>query len=137
MTDKTMRYTDQERDTMRNSAMGAMMLVSKSDPGIMGTIKEMFAGSKALRSASPEMQDIFKGGGGGMPKMPKGSAADMENNVMSMLQQSMQILSKNPQDQQNFRNTIMSACDQVAKAQGGVSSNETAMINKIRSALGG
>lgn len=136
MTDKTMRYTDQERDTLRNSAMGAMMLVSKSDPGIMSTIKEMFAGSKALRNASPDMQEIFKSGGS-MPKMPKGSQADMENNVMSMLQQSMQILQKNPQDQQNFRNTIMSACDQVAKAQGGVSENETAMINKIRSAMGG
>jgi hypothetical protein len=136
MTDKTMRYTDQERDTLRNSAMGAMMLVSKSDPGVMSTIKEMFAGSKALRNASPEMQDILKGGGS-MPKMPKGSQADMENNVMSMLQQSMQILQKNPEDQQNFRATIMNACDQVAKAQGGVSENETAMINKIRSALGG
>ncbi|MEV4538368.1 hypothetical protein AB0J82_31790 [Asanoa sp. NPDC049518] len=136
MTDKTMRYTDQERDTLRNSAMGAMMLVSKSDPGMMGTIKEMIAGSKALRGASPEMQEIFKGGGG-MPKMPKGSSADMESNVMSGLQQSMQILSKSPQDQQNFRNTIMNACDQVAKAQGGVSDNEMTMINKIRSALGG
>ena len=136
MTDKTMRYTDQERDTLRNAAMGAMMLVSKSDPGIMSTIKEMFAGSKALRGASPDMQEIFKGGGS-MPKMPKGSQADMENNVMSMLQQSMQILQKNPQDQQNFRNTIMSACDQVAQAQGGVSENEQAMINRIRSAMGG
>jgi hypothetical protein len=135
MTDKTMRYTEQERDTLRNSAMGAMMLVSRSDPGVMSTIKEMFAGSKALRNASPDMQEIFKGGGG-MPKMPKGSQADMENNVMSMLRQSMQILSKNPQDQQNFRNTIMNACDQVAKAQGGVSDNEMTMMNKIRSALG-
>jgi hypothetical protein len=136
MTDKTMRFTDQERNTLRNSAMGAMMLVSQSDPGIMGTIKEMLAGSKALRSASPEMQEIFKGSGG-MPKMPKGSQADMESNVMSGLQQSMQILSKSPQDQQNFRNTIMSACDQVAKAQGGVSDNEMMTINKIRAALGG
>jgi len=136
MTDKTMRFTDQERDTLRNSAMGAMMLVSKSDPGIMGTIKEAMAGSKALRGASPEMQEIFKGSGG-MPKMPKGSQADMESNVMSGLQQSMQILSKSPQDQQNFRNTIMSACDQVAKAQGGVSDNEMTTVNKIRSALGG
>ncbi|GIF67196.1 hypothetical protein Ais01nite_52310 [Asanoa ishikariensis] len=136
MTDKTMRYTDQERDTLRNSAMGAMMLVSKSDPGIMGTIKEMIAGSKALRGASPEMQEIFKGSGG-MPKMPKGSQGDMESNIMSGLQQSMQILSKSPQDQQNFRNTIMNACDQVAKAQGGVSDNEMMTINKIKSALGG
>jgi hypothetical protein len=135
MTDKTMRYTDQERDTLRNAAMGAMMLVSKSDPGIMGTIKEMFAGSKALKNSSPDMQEIFKGSGG-MPKMPKGSSADMESSVMSMLQQSQQILSKDPQDMQNFRNTIMSACDQVAKAQGGVSDNEMSMINKIRSALG-
>ena len=135
MTDKTMRYTDQERDTLRNAAMGAMMLVSKSDPGIMSTIKEMMAGGKALRSASPEMQEIFKGSGG-MPKMPKGSQADMENNVMSMLQQSQQILSKSPQDLQNFRSTIMNVCDQVANAQGGVSGNEMATINKIRSALG-
>jgi hypothetical protein len=135
MTDSTMRYTDQERDTLRNAAMGAMMLVSKSDPGMMGTIKEMMAGSKALKNSSPEMQAILKGSGG-MPKMPKGSAADMENNIMSMLQQSQQILQKNPQDLDNFRSTIMNACDQIAKAQGGVSDNETKMINKIRSSLG-
>jgi hypothetical protein len=134
MTDKTMRYTDQERDTLRNAAMGAMMLVSKSDPGIMGTIKEMFAGSKALKSASPDMQEIFKGGG--MPQMPKGSPAEMESGVMGMLQQSTQILQKSPQDLQNYRNTIMNACDQIAKAQGGVSDKEMSTINKIRSSLG-
>jgi len=135
MTDNAMRFTDQERDTLRNAAMGAMMLVSKSDPGFLGSIKEMLAGSKALRSSSPEMQEIFKGMS--MPKMPKGSQADMESNVIGMLQQSTQILQmKAPQELQDYRNTVMHACDQAAKAQGGTSQNEMNTINKIRSALG-
>lgn len=135
MTDKTMRYTDQERDTLRNAAIGAMMLVSKADPGFMGTIKEMLAGSKALKNSSPDMQEIFKVSG--MPKMPKGNPAEMEQTVLGQLQQSTQILqSKSPQELQNYRTTIMNACDQVAKAQGGSSDAEMSTIGKIRSALG-
>jgi hypothetical protein len=127
--------TDQERDTLRTAAFGAMFLVSNADPGLFATIKESFAGSKVLASASPELRDIFRGGG--MPQMPKGGAADIEAGVLSALQQSSAILqSKAPAELDAYRGVVMQACEQVAGAHEGVKDTETAAIDKVRTALG-
>jgi hypothetical protein len=129
-------FTDQERDTLRTGAFGAMLLVSNADPGFLATIKESFAGSKALATASPELRDLFKSGG--VPQMPKGgSTADVESGVLTALQQSTAILqAKAPDQLQSYRAVIMQACEQVAEAQGGVKDTETAAIDKVRGALG-
>src|SRR5262245_9144576 len=37
-------YTDQERDTIRTAAFGAMTLVSAADPGFLSMFKESMAG---------------------------------------------------------------------------------------------
>lgn len=44
-------FTDQERDTIRTGAFGAIALVSNADPGFFATFKESMAGSKALATA--------------------------------------------------------------------------------------
>ena len=41
-------YSDSERDTVRSAAFGAMLLVSKADPGCYMTLKESMARSKVL-----------------------------------------------------------------------------------------
>jgi hypothetical protein len=135
--DRTMTdFTDQERDTLRTGAFGAMFLVSNADPGFFATIKESFAGSKVLATASPELRDLFKSGG--VPQMPKGgSAADIEAGVLASLQQSTGILqAKAPDQLDNYRAVIMQACEQVAGAHEGVKDTETAAIDKVRTALG-
>jgi hypothetical protein len=128
-------FTDQERDTLRTGAFGAMFLVSHADPGFLATIKESFAGSKALAGSSPELVALFKGGG--MPQMPKGSVADIESGVLSALQQATSILQEKAPDQlANYRTVVMQACEQVAEASGGVKDTETAAIDKVRTAIG-
>jgi hypothetical protein len=129
-------FTDQERDTLRTGAFGAMFLVSNADPGFLATIKESFAGSKALASASPELRDLFKSGG--IPQMPKGgSMADVESGVLSAIQQSTSILqAKAPDQLANYRTIVVQACEQVAGAEGGVKETETAALDKVRTALG-
>jgi hypothetical protein len=44
-------YTDEERDTIRTAAFGAIMLVSKADPGFLAGFKETMVGSKTLAGA--------------------------------------------------------------------------------------
>ncbi|HET6214248.1 MAG TPA: hypothetical protein VFE14_15390 [Micromonosporaceae bacterium] len=128
-------YTDEERQTLRTAAFGAVFLVSAADPGFFATIKESLAGSKALASASPELQNLFKSGG--VPKLPKGSPAELEATVLSALQQSTTILqAKAPTEVDGFRTAVVTACDDVAGASGGVKDSETAAISKVKTALG-
>jgi hypothetical protein len=128
-------YTDEEKATLRNAAFGAMMLVSAADPGFFAMFKESMAGAKALAAAPPELQALFKGGG--MPSVPKGGGAEVETNVLGQLQQATQILqAKAPQDLQSYRDVIAAACDQVASASKGVAESETAVIGRIKAAVG-
>lgn len=127
-------YTDQERQTLRTAAFGAVFLVSHADPGFFASFKESIVGAKALAGASPDLQAVFKSGG--LPEVPKGSPAEMESGVLAALQQSTTILAKDPQDLAEFRAVITHACDQVAGASGGVKDTETTAITKVKAALG-
>src|SRR5262249_48756456 len=80
-------YTDQERQTLRTAAFGAVYMVSSAEPGFFDMVKESFAGSKAL-GKSTELRDILRSGG--LPPMPKGSPQEIEAGVISALGQSQQ-----------------------------------------------
>ncbi|MGY0235386.1 hypothetical protein [Longispora urticae] len=128
-------YTDQERDTIRTATFGAMMLVSQADPGFFAMFKESLAGGKALSGASPELQGLFKGGG--IPNVPKGDPAAMEASVLTALHDSVGILqAKAPAELAGFQAAIVEACGSVAEASQGTSATETAMIGKVRAAIG-
>ena len=128
-------YTDEEKATLRNAAFGAMMLVSAADPGFFAMFKESMAGAKALATAPPQLRDLFKGGG--MPSVPKGGAAEVEGTVLAQLQQAVGIIqAKAPQDLAAYQGVIVAACDQVAGASQGVAETETAMIAKVKAAVG-
>jgi hypothetical protein len=128
-------YTDEERTTLRDAAFGAMMLVSQADPGFLAMFKESVAGAKALAGAPADLQQLFKGGG--MPSMPRGSAADVESTTLGKLRQAAAILrAKAPQDLQSYQAVIAAACDQVAAASEGVKETESAMISKVKAAVG-
>lgn len=128
-------YTDDERQTLRTAAFGAMLLVSTADPGFFATIKESMAGSKALATASPELRDLLRSGG--MPPLPKGSPTEVESGVLSALQQSVVILQERaPAELDGFRGAVVTAVDRVADASGGVTPPETAAIAKVKAALG-
>jgi hypothetical protein len=128
-------YTDQERQTLRTAAFGAVNMVSSAEPGFLDMVKESFAGSKAF-AKSPELRDVLRSGG--MPKMPSGSRQEVEQNVISALSDSRQILESKGQDELNgFRTAVSEAVDEVAGAAGGgTSPNEQEAIGKIKAAIG-
>jgi hypothetical protein len=127
-------YTDDELQKMRSGAFGAVFLVSKADPGMFDMIKESFAASKALAKAPGDMQSVFKG----MPKLPKGDAAQMEGTVLSDLSSSVAAISaKDPEQLNAYRQTVLDACTSAAEAAGGgVNPAETATLSKVMTALG-
>jgi hypothetical protein len=131
----TATYTDQERQTLRTAAFGAVYIVSSAEPGLLDMVKESFAGSKGFAN-SPELRDILRSGG--MPQMPKGSPQEIEQGVLSALTESRQILqSKGPDELRGFRSALSEVLDQVANAAGGgTSARETAAIGKVKAAIG-
>jgi hypothetical protein len=129
------QYTDQEKQTLRTAAFGAVFLVSKAEPGMFDMVKESFAASKAFATSSPELRDMLKGGG--IPQIPKGSAADIESGVLRALEQSASILqAKGQPELDGFRHAVANAVDQAAMAAGGISAAERDAVGKVMAALG-
>jgi hypothetical protein len=128
-------YSELERQTLRTAAFGAVFLVSSAEPGMMDMVKESFAASKAFAASSPELRDVLRAGG--LPKVPKGSPAEIENGVLNALEQSTSILqTKGQPELDGFRSAVTTAIDDVATAAGGTSDAESAAIGQVRAALG-
>jgi hypothetical protein len=128
-------YSDQERQTLRSAAFGAVFLVSHAEPGMFDAVKESFAGSKAFATASPELRDLLKSGG--IPKIPGGSPAAIESGVLAALTESTAILqAKGQSELDGFRSVVTSAVEQAAAAADDVSPREVAAISKVKTALG-
>jgi len=128
-------YSDQERQTLRSAAFGAVFLVSHAEPGMFDAVKESFAGSKAFAAASPELRDLLKSGG--IPKIPGGSPTDIESGVLAALTESTAILSAKGQSElDGFRTVVTSAMEAAAAAADDVSPREVAAISKVKTALG-
>jgi hypothetical protein len=128
-------FTDAEKRTMRDAAMGAVFLVSKAEPGMIDTVKESFAASKSFATASGDLQGVFKGFS--LPKIPKGSVEEMESGVLSQLSASVATLeTKSPADVDAYRHIVLEACAKAAGAAKGVSAAESAAVTKVKSALG-
>jgi hypothetical protein len=129
------QYSDQERQTLRTAAFGAVYMVSNAEPGFFDMVKESFAGSRAF-ARSPELRDILRSGG--LPKMPQGSPQDIEQGVLSALTESKTILeSKGGDELSGFRTAVSSAVDDVANAGGGgATTSEQEAIGKVKAAIG-
>jgi len=130
-----MKYTDQERQTLRTAAFGAVFMVSSAEPGFLDMVKESFAGSKAF-AQSPELRDILRSGG--LPQMPQGSREDIEHGVLAALGESQSILqSKGGDELSGFQTAVSTAVDGVANAAGGgATSREQEAIGKVKAAIG-
>ena len=127
-------YSDNERDTVRSAAFGAMLLVSKADPGFFAMFKESMAGSKVLAKASPELREMLTGG---MPSPPTGKPEEIDKKVLTSLEQAVAILQQKGTDEvEGFKGLIVEACNKVAEASKGVAPAETEAIGKVKSALG-
>lgn len=126
--------SDQERETVRGAAFGAMTYVSKSDPGFFAMFKESAAGAKVLAQAPEEVRDLFKGGG--LPSMPDGQGS-LEDRLLGQLTEAVQVLeAKAPEHVAGFKNVILEACNAVAESSKGVTDEERAALDRVRAALG-
>ena len=127
--------TDDERSTVRNAALGALAMVSQAQPGFFATFKESMAGSQVLKSAPEDVRSLFTAPG--LPTPPTGSSAEeVTSKVMSELSAAVGVLrAKAPEQLEGFQQVLLQACDAVAQASKGVAPEETAMIEKVRTAL--
>lgn len=130
----TQPLTEDERNTLKDAAYGAILLVSNAEPGFLEMFKESFAASKALAGSSGVVKEAFTAGG--IPRLPE-SPAELEAAVLAGLRRSMQILSgKAPDEAEAFRSTVLAACEGAARPGGGIGPAEAAVLDKIKAALG-
>ncbi|MET8356186.1 hypothetical protein [Micromonospora sp. NPDC005171] len=130
------RLTDEERLTLKTGAFGAVFLVSNADPGVLGVIRESIAASDALADASGTVKEALTTGP--LPRLPRDSQLEIESVVLPALGRAMRILrEKSPRDVDAYRDLVLAAADQVARAHDGVAPAEAAAIDQIRVALTG
>jgi hypothetical protein len=126
--------TSDERATLKRAAFGAVYLVSNAEPGFFAMLKESAAASGALTAADGLVGEVFTSGG--LPTLPRGSAAEAEAVVLPALRESMSILrAKAPQEASTYRSTVLSAVERAAAAARGVNPEEAAVVAKVREAL--
>jgi hypothetical protein len=127
--------TEEDKQTLKTAAFGAVFLVSNADPGFFSMLRESFAASGALAGSTGLVKDVMTAGA--LPRLPKDSPEQVEAVVLPALRQSVQILTaKVPEELENYRTTVLGAANRVANAAEGVSADEEAMLAKVRIALG-
>ena len=138
--------TEDERQTLKTAAFGAVYLVANADPGFFNVLRESFAASGALAGATGPLREVLTKGP--LPRLPKSPPADSAGAgagqsdpiefVLSALRRSVAILAeKAPDELAEYQSTVIGAVDRVAEAADGVSEKEYAMIARVKEALSG
>jgi hypothetical protein len=128
--------TEDDRRTLRSAAVRAGALVAQAEPGFLDTFKESFAASKAVKAASPEVQQLLVGGG--FPEMPSGSKDVVDARTLELLRQAVSILrQKAPQLVDEYRRVVLQSARDVAAAADDTSQSESAAIGQVERALAG
>lgn len=126
--------TAEERATIKTAAFGAVFLVSNADPGPLAMVAESFAASGPIAAAGGLVKEVLTTGP--LPKLPD-SPAEVERVALPALRRSVEILrAKAPRDVETYRTAVVAAAERTAQASDAVSDRESAMIDKIRDALG-
>ena len=125
--------TEDERKTVRSAALRASALVGQAEPGFFDTFKESFAGTKAVKAASPEVQKLVAGG---LPEMPSGGMDEVNARTLELLKQAVGILTeKAPHLLEEYRQVVLQSAKDVAAAADDTSQKESAAIGEIERAL--
>jgi hypothetical protein len=131
----TSALTEDEQKTVRSAALRASALVGQAEPGFVDTFKESFAGSKAVKAASPEVQKLVTGG---LPEMPSGGKDDIKARTLGLLEQAVGILSaKAPELVDEYKRVVVQSAKDVAAAADDTSQNEADAVAEIERALAG
>ena len=134
-------FTEAEWETMRKGAVGAGLLVSVSDRSFFDSFKE--AGTLARHVADARRNtesEIVRelaaqpGTGFGVTSSPE----EIERETLEALRSSVAALEgKAPDEVEAYRRFVLDLAESVARAAGGGEGAESAVLDKIRSALAG
>jgi hypothetical protein len=132
-------FTEQEWETLQKGVIGAGLMVTVADRGFFDTFKEAGALAQHLSDAreqnsSPLVREVAEAKRSGFGLTD--SAAEVEQETSEALRTAVQTLqAKAPEDLEAYRQLVVEVAQSVAAAAGGVASEETGAIEKVRSAL--
>jgi hypothetical protein len=134
-------FTEQEWETLHRGVTGAGLLVSVSDRSFFDSFKEAGALAKHLAGARKDSSSQLvrelaetRGMGFGVTSSP----AEIESETLEALRSAVATLeSKAPDEVEAYKSFVLDVAQSVAEAAEGGSDAEAAVVEKIRSALGG
>lgn len=133
-------FTDEEWKTLQGGINGAGMFVSLADRGFFDTFKEGNALAHHLRDAHEHSDSVLVrdlATGHERPFGMSDSPQEIEQHTVAALQQSVALLqAKAPDDLAAYKQLVLDVAQSVAEAAKGVSPQENAALESIRSALG-
>jgi hypothetical protein len=113
---------------------GAIVLVSRAQPGLLAAPREDLAATDALLAAPAPLRELLLAGG--LPAVPPGDPAAVEAAVLTALRDCASLLRRrDPALLATFRATVLDAVGRTASALHGVSVREQDEIGRIRQAL--
>jgi tellurite resistance protein len=132
-------FTEEEWAALQKGVVGTGMLVSISDRDFTDTFGEVGALAKYLSAQhevneSPLLRELAEAhrSGFGLTASPE----KVENETLAALRTATGALTaKAPDEVDGYKELVLGVADHVAEAKGGVTPNETAVIDKIKGAL--
>jgi hypothetical protein len=134
-------FTEQEWEALHKGVTGAGLLVSVSDRSFFDSFKEAGALGRHLAGARKDSSSELvrelaetRGTGFGVTSSP----AEIESETLEALRSAVATLeSKAPDEVEAYKSFVLDVAQSVAEAAEGGSEAERAVVEKIRSALGG
>ena len=134
-------FTEQEWEALHKGVTGAGLLVSVSDRSFFDSFKEAGALAKHLAGARKDSSSQLvrelaeaRGTGFGVTSSP----TEVESETLEALRSAIATLeSKTPDEVEAYKSFVLDVAQSVAEAAEGGSDAERAVVEKIRSALGG
>lgn len=133
-------FTDDEWETMQKGVTGAGLLVSVSDRDFTDSFGEASALAKALaaqreQGSSELVREIASTRGTGFGLTA--SRGEVEERTLAALSSAMETLAaKAPAEAANYKRLVIDVAEAVASAKSGVEPEETAVLEKVKQALG-
>jgi hypothetical protein len=132
-------FTEEEWEAMQKGVMGAGILVSVSDRGLLDTFREAGALAKHLAEArrnttSDVVRELAetRGTAFGLTSSPD----EIESQTLDALRSSVATLqAKAPADVDPYRSFVLDVAESVARAAGGGEAAESGALERVRSAL--
>jgi hypothetical protein len=134
-------FTEQEWETLHKGVTGAGLLVSVSDRSFFDSFKEAGALAKHLAGARKDSSSQLikelaetRGMGFGVTSSP----AEIESETLEALRSAVATLeAKAPDEVEAYKSFVLDVAQSVAEAAEGGGEAEAAVVEKVRSALGG